>query len=239
MLVTVITLLGVFSILVTMMPSGFYYHENKRIITVPEYFESIDVTYYAYTEIVNLTTDSYTEYWLSLGGWNIRIFHWHSNEFISIETYDSWWIFKWNFEPFQWHDSQGVDKTDTYFYIDHIEYGVTYYNLDYAYQTYNSSGKWNLKNSRTQISVYLGFDIETYWLPSQALNAGNCSLLLAVSFDKVNTSINAWNLIGMLLFFQMPNIHPVINAIIAIPLWVAIAYLIYILILKVIPFVGG
>lgn len=52
---------------------------------------------------------------------------------------------------------------------------------------------------------------------------------------------NAWNLVNQILFFQSPNIHPALNALIAIPVWISIAYLVVRIVLWIIsaPLGGG
>jgi len=50
--------------------------------------------------------------------------------------------------------------------------------------------------------------------------------------------MSAWNIVGMILFFQMPQVHPLFNLMFALPIWACIVYTIYRLILLAIPFVG-
>jgi len=39
------------------------------------------------------------------------------------------------------------------------------------------------------------------------------------------TGLNAWDLIGMILFFKLPNVHPILNYVIAVPIWASIVWL--------------
>ena len=60
-----------------------------------------------------------------------------------------------------------------------------------------------------------------------------------IEFDQMATGLNAWDLISMVLFFKMPNVHPVLNYIIGVPIWISITWLaasIIIAFLKSLPF---
>jgi len=63
-------------------------------------------------------------------------------------------------------------------------------------------------------------------------------VFVGMGFESEWASLPTWLIIAQLLTFQAPNVHPVINGLIAIPLWIAIVYLAYHLVLRMIPFVG-
>jgi hypothetical protein len=243
-LVTVITFLSAFFILCMFIPSGLVTGNNVqgRTVNVPSYFEAMDIQYFAQTYVVNLTDSSSLEsYEFNFGGWNMKLEDWdYPDNFIWIRTQASWWVFRWDFNYFHWYDKEGIEQSeDRTFGIMGTFHGIAYSKLDDAYAKWGKDGlRWILKNTATEMVVYVGFNASQYANPSDALNNGALSLLLCMNMDKINTSFNAWNLIGSILFFQMPNVHPALNMIIAIPVWILIAWLIYILILKAIPFVG-
>lgn len=239
-LITVVTFLGVFAILVSMMylPSQSYKSQKRKEINVPEYFEAVDVQFFA--ETYNFTIEHVpfggslrfeTEF--EIGGWNIYFSSLIQNlgegtNFISSAHFNKWWIFKWSYHWFKFYGEDGVD----------LGYGLAFEKID-GYCTENQSLlRFSLQSDQTQIVMYLGWNQTKYGKPSNALHDNAMTCLYCISFDKVNTSLNVWNLIAMLMFFQMPNIHPIINVIIAIPIWVTIIYLITVIILKIIPFVG-
>ena len=243
-LIVVITFLSTFFIITAMIPSGFLQTAPEgRTVDVPEYFEGIDIQSYADTYVINLTVTDFIEYdEFSFGGWEMKYTDWNPPDcLIWIRTQAKWWVFRWDFQYFKWYDKEGVEQSEsTWIGEYHEKQAISYDALDEAYENFGKEGlRWILKNIYTQMVVYVGFNMTKYSKPSDALNNGELSLLLCMNFDKTNTSYNAWNLVGAILFFQMPDVHPAINALIAIPLWVMIAYLVYVLILKAIPFVGG
>jgi hypothetical protein len=244
MLITIVTFLGIFFVLSASMPATLIVNpQDGRVVDVPEYFEGIDIQSYANTYVINLSDPNNLEQGeFTFGGWEMKYSDWNPpDSLIWIRTQAEWFIFRWDFQYFKWHDKEGVERSQvTWIGEWHEKQAISYEALDNAYESWGREGlRWTLRNVHTQIVVYVGFNETKYVSPSDALNGGELSLLLCINFDKINTSFNAWNLIGQLLFFQLPNVHPVLNVIIAIPLWAGIAYLIYVLILKVIPFVGG
>lgn len=58
-------------------------------------------------------------------------------------------------------------------------------------------------------------------------------------YDAQRANTNGFVIVGQLLTFSMPNVHPVIQVFFAVPMYVSVVYLIYVLILMAIPFVGG
>ena len=238
-LIIVITFLSTFFIITAMIPPQFLYSGVEgRTVETPEYFESVDI--YSFAETYNFTVkkeDYFTESF-SLGGWNVRFYCKYNDKRMYVNIYDSWWILEWNFRSLDWYDMNGVKVSEpapspyTYHFL-------SFENLDKNYDNKTKTCRFTVKNHEVTFVVYFGFNTTKYSKPTEALENSDLRCLFCINFDKINTTFNAWNLIGAILFFQMPDVHPAINALIAIPLWILIAYLIYVLILKAIPFVGG
>lgn len=241
-LILAVTFLSTFFIIVAMIPSDFVTESQEYTpspVSVPEYFEAVDVQSFAETKNINLTDASLTEHF-TLGGWNVEFEYWHAYKGFSCRTYSSWWIFNWDFDNFHWYDVDGIERSEYFTFLVQDREMCYLESIDQLYENYGNKGlKWNLKNDHTQFVLYFGFNETKYNSPSEALSNDDLHVYIGVNFDKVNTTFNAWNLIGALLTFQLPNVHPAINMLISIPIWVLIAYLIYVLILKAIPFVGG
>ena len=76
-------------------------------------------------------------------------------------------------------------------------------------------------------------DLEASW------SEGCLTVGIGFGFDNLSFGLSAWDLAGRLLMFQAPDVHPTINAIINIPLWGNIVYVIAIfslLLISVLPF---
>jgi hypothetical protein len=52
-------------------------------------------------------------------------------------------------------------------------------------------------------------------------------------------SVSMWNLIGQMLTAQLPSVHPMLQYLIAVPMWVGIGFIIFTLVSRMIPFIGG
>ena len=236
-LVTVVTFLSMFFILIASMPSGILQSPKQgKAINVPEYFEAIDLSYFAVT--TNFTVGpNLWEYAFKVGGWNVKASYDNVHDSIIMWTYDAFGIFEYNLEDFKWYNSQGVKVSGSVSFLGGPREAIS---LTTIYDGFtNNTSTFTIQNSKTQCKIYFGYDSTKYKSPREAFQDGNLGVLVGMGIDNVNTRINAWNFISMLLFFQAPDVHPLLNAIIAIPIWIMIAWLIYILILKAIPFVGG
>ena len=64
-------------------------------------------------------------------------------------------------------------------------------------------------------------------------------IFIGMGYESEWASLPTWMIIAQLLTFQAPDVHPIINGLIAIPLWIAVIYLVYNLLLRMFPFVAG
>lgn len=233
--ITVVTFLGVFALLVSMIPGQFAVQSKTyRQVSVPEYFEAIDIQ--SFVETKNLTVPAYDEYGLdcSVGGWELRIYPYYSplmNMYdLVLRHIDRWWIFAYGWHSLRWRSkAKGIDLGYTLDKDELLEY----------YDSERKVAEFIASCEHTTVYVAFAYNTTKYDNIVDAWANNELWMLIGIGFDQINTSTNAWNVIGKLLFFQAPDIHPAINALIAIPLWAAIAVTIYILVLKAIPFVGG
>jgi len=232
-----VTFLGFFTVLVSMMPAEFGAQgQSYRQILTPEYFESVDVAYFASTKNFTLESDKatgeiYGWYYIdfSLGGWDFSI-EWMYSEGIMLKHVEKWWIFTTGRHNMDWYEKQRGLNLGTRLTPEHL---ATYYDEN------RKVAEFIARCDHTTLNVFFAYNTTKYSNIMEAWENEDLGVLFGINFDKVNTSVSAWDLISRLLFFQAPEVHPAINALIAIPIWAAVSILIFILILKVIPFVGG
>ncbi|MCJ7425110.1 hypothetical protein MUP01_12720 [Candidatus Bathyarchaeota archaeon] len=86
---------------------------------------------------------------------------------------------------------------------------------------------------------YMTYNQTKYQSFGQAIDAYDIEMLIGVGIKDAVAKINAWNIIGALLIFQLPDINPLLNFFIALPFYAGIGVMIYVLILMAMPFVGG
>lgn len=86
--------------------------------------------------------------------------------------------------------------------------------------------------------VYLGlsYDNDTYTDLEDAWDDGELMVYVGFTSNMTFTGGNAWALLGQLLTFNTPNVHPVINFFISVPIWVCIVVSILYVLEKLLPF---
>lgn len=236
-LVTIFSFIGVFVLLIGFMPSGFLItaYEGKTV-TPPEDWESGEMLFFAESRnetIVHASGNNWYIYDLSIGGHNLNLYdgvdiNLYYTDDMRMVHFWYWWIFATNHHYMNWVNSKGFDYGEA----------LTPVELDDNFNS-NDNMRFNLKDEHVNFWGFFSWNITDYDLPSEAWEGDELNLMVAIEFDQVNTSVNAWSLISMLLFFGLPSVSPIINAIIAIPIWIAIAYVSYILILRAIGAVFG
>lgn len=106
--------------------------------------------------------------------------------------------------------------------------------------------KHDPQSNTTTISVKLneGFELfihnDTDMPLPEALrsNSGYEIGLGRTLYNETAAANSALSIIGNILTFDMPGVHPIVNAMIAIPIWACVAYLVMVIALKFIPFLG-
>ncbi len=235
-LVFIVTFLGVFSILAMTIPTGLLVpSQSYREPTVEEYFEQIDLQAFADTWGYTLNeTQGYDAgggwyYVLAVGsgspalfgGHDIDLWYRKANETdlkLGIVHKYSWFIFPvghW----MDWLNSQGISRGGTGFekYLS-----ATELEEDWSNET---TVAYTVICEHFQMKAFFGYNSTLYDNVTHAWNHHGFYVLLAIDFDEMATGINAWNLLGMILFWQLPDVHPVLNVIISIPFWVSIGWL--------------
>ena len=149
---------------------------------------------------------------------------------IQIARFVSLWVFTWFVEWGSfWREGFEIGRT----------LGVTQLDSDYASDDLEGLEYVIKFGETTQFYVFFAFNETTYATPQDAWEQSELHEFWGMNFDQAKTGYAAWDLIAMLLFFNLPTVHFLINALLAVPLWIAIAYLSYILILRAIGAVFG
>lgn len=241
LLVTIGTYLGVAVIIIGLIPYQFLVPDYEgATIEVPEdYWAAISLEKYATTW--NYTLDGIDVDFFQFGnygkqkelGGNTFIFIYaEANGSIGLPIFwvvhvDFWWIFITGQHDMNIVNIGGISRGIS---LDRDELDADY-SADIL--------KYIISCDHTQLDCFFAFDTDLYSTPSEAFDHEALSMLIGITWDQVQTSQSAWDIIAMLLFFQLPEIHWFINAILAIPIWLGIAYLSYILILRTIGAIFG
>jgi len=213
-------------------------------VNVPDYFEGIDIQSFAETwdYTFNETGSGTIVEELDVGepdgfgGYDIDLYYREANysdKFVALVHHWREWVILPYVHDLNWRDSTGLDVTET------IEVFLAI-SIDTIESDMNEGiANYIIFCDHLQANAFFGYNTTTYSSFQEAWDYGEASIMLGIGFDQIQTGTNAWNIISMLLFFQLPAIHWVINALLVIPFWICIAYLAYVLVIKVIPLIAG
>ena len=240
-LLFVVTFLGSLVLLIAWIPPQLFEASEGRTVGAPEMFESIDVWSYAETFTYRMnetgggtigTMYYITNDGLDIGNRDFTFYYRQANETpLEVKMQHNWiWFIFPQLEIMEWKNYQGVSR-GLYLSVDEME----------ADSPDNSTVQYRVISPKKNFQYFASFSYNAsiYGNFTHAWDFHGLWFFWAVNFDQVGTSYNLAQLIGMLLFFQLPDINIYVNALMAIPLWACIAYLVLVFFVKVIPFIGG
>lgn len=225
----VISLLGIFVSLVCTMPSELYASSpSYRERQIPSYFESLDLDQFSNTYVINLTDspEYYTKKWgktetghhMYFKSWAWSGQKWH----LKNEHYYDFLGFVTGNHAQEWINNNGFSREKT-LYEDEID-------ADFE----NTTASYTVQCSHFRMNAWIGYNSSLYSCIRDAWADESASVLFAIEWDQRGSGLNAWSLLGGILFFQLPEIHWTLNLLIAIPLWACFAWLAFAFILAVI-----
>jgi len=245
-----VSFLSFFFLTIAFIPSGFYQQSTEIDemidLDIPETYRAYEVTILNYSEIYYLNcselglvgTNRWAEF--TLGGWDIQFRYIQDptfNEYRIMVFHESkWWIFITDWHGMKWYNESGFLVSDPWEgdNNDHVCWVSKIVNCFDE----NGFAKFRVECQHFGMDMFLHYNATKYSNFFEAFKDNQFDAMFGINIQDVNTKLSAWSLISRLLFFQMPEVHPVINILIAIPIWTCIAYLVYVLVLKAIPFTG-
>lgn len=244
-LVTVISFIGVLVFMIAIIPPDFLIAEYEgRTVTPPEFFESIDIQSFKETWSGILDDNNTKEgspvygYWskdIDIGDRDFDVIYSEANlthhRLYFRHYWYEWIIFK-QWEEMVWYNTEGIRRTDPpndWMYSTSITLDMEGESAEYKVEHPN----------RFFVKVWVGYNTTTYSSVEDAWNNYALYLFVGINFDQAGSGYNAWDLIAMLVFFQLPDLHWIVKALISIPLWVCVGYLAFIFILRAIGAIFG
>lgn len=247
-LIVVVTFLGVTGLLIAWMPSQLYAGGEYHEVYVPEVFEGMDI--YNFVDTAN-TPMNETQGWTypldtswyicepdddgegdpEIGGRNVNMWYKKANESgLAVKHEHLYGAFIFTFSHFMKHyDRNGIDRGT------HLEVAEIQDNSED-----NQTSRFKVQCRHFHMTAIFNFNYTKWGNFTNAWNHNELYVFHGIDFDQSSTGYNAWDLIAKLLFFQMPAGIPFyINAILAIPIWVATAYIVVILVYRTIGAVFG
>lgn len=136
------------------------------------------------------------------------------------------WLFFVNYHPIEGLDNvgYGFDKTEI---VDHWDASQNCSEIEATC----SCGK--------TYYIFIGYNSSKYSSIGDAVDNADVIIVIGVGIVDAMAGVDAWNVVGALLTFQIPQINPVLNFFICLPFYAGIAIMIYLLVVMIIPFAGG
>ena len=240
-LLTVVTFLGVFVLLLQIVPSQFFVASEGRAVVAPELFEISDIYTYAETESrwLNNSGEDWVlnnqyKYWpLTLGGHQVNLYYLKPNntygfyEILMLHIYYEWII--WPADHYMTFYKGGIDIG--------LELRSNYAGTN---EMTGNPCKVTVKCDHTSFDLSVAYNETAYSSFDDAWDHGQVGVFIGVTLDNVNTAYNALDLIGTLLFFAMPAETPlIVKLILSIPIWACVSYLIFIFMLRALGGIFG
>lgn len=218
-LVVVATFLSVTVLLIGWIPAQFYTSDaTYLVVNVPDVFDSIDIVNYAQTE--NFTVgDGFSE------SWGKDTFG-HDMQLVVSETYGiynthfyGWLLF--SYHQMEWVNDHGVNRGSF------LEFDLIIEDHDA-----NNLSAYRVECEHFYMQAWIGYNTSDYGSFYEAIDNDEGRILFAIDFDQTASTWSAWSIISGILRFDLPDVNPYLNALIAIPIWISIAYVSFILVLR-------
>jgi len=234
-----ILFLALFTTLIAIIPSEFFaLTKEYKKYEYPEYFSQADIQSIKHFLNKTVSKGGETEFDFAGTGANFYLkVIWHEAgevvgepDVLSFNRLKwAWWIFR----------SWSVMEIDVY---------GQYLSKSEALSEWDNETKASIihpvYDDALTVKIWLTDTNKTRKDLRQAWDEGTIMVGIGFGFEDYETKLSVWDIIGKLLTFQSPEVFglsgpaaTVLNLLIALPLWIVAAYLIYRLILMAIPFV--
>lgn len=217
-------------------PNLLIYSESYGLIT-PETYQGAELGNYQFVYNVTVDDSTFTQFQalqlhnFELGGQYWTLFIDSGYNYLRLGRRNYFGIFLISYDYLTFRHELGSDRGDV---LTKDEM-----NLDFSedvdwikYRMYNPS------DAGVGCEINLGFNRSEFNTPYEAFENEELVVYVGMGIDNLYSTLNAWQLITLVMFFQLPNIDPLTNALIAFPLWFFFCLPVVLFILKFIPFVG-
>lgn len=227
-LIVLFSIVAVTISLILLIPSEFYVASVDPSSTPNADIPSIIA--WNSTYILNITSHTSQQFVINGYNWEMT----SDDTTLQLGTYSSWWVFTWDYDDCSWY-SGVLDLTSQQGFTE-LKY------LNVTLLTSDPPTALTCKNDKTEIKVTLTYNSTAYSNYADALDSDDLKAVFFVDWDDRNTSMNALQLVGLVLTGGLPNIHPALSVVFGFIGWAVVAaavYLSFIFVLRVVGAVFG
>jgi len=235
-----VSFLGIFALIIGYMPSQIF-HSG----TIPEYSERATPSEYWTSEDIKTLLYSDEDYSNVSEAFYIDIDRGAELQTINIEgywqrlsgAYDQWVIRRYWYRWGVWKQRKDILPVvarntrsepkwlsqDDIFHEDNFDDSGNFSRID-------------MKDDSFNYVLFMSYNYTEYNNLTEALDDGHVLIEMAMGWEYESGALSGWDVIARLLFFQpIPEMgNPLLTAIITIPFWTAIGFLVFIIITKIV-----
>ncbi len=236
-LIVLFTIVALSISLIVLMPTEFFTAGVDEESTVDP--NTLDLVAWNSTYSLNMTYNagSVQDHEFELNGYNYlcSVF---PEKMIHLSTHAEWWIFVWDRDDFVWRDEDNIIQSEPYVYLLFTWESINSSVID----EYDTPAKWNCRNGKTQVQVTTAYNTTAYGNFTAALEDSAATLVFQVDWHDRNTSMNALQLVGMVLTGSLPDISTELSIVFGVLAWGLVAagvYMAFIFILRIVGAIFG
>jgi hypothetical protein len=234
-LIIIGTFLAVTMLLIGWMPYDFWVAgEQGRTVNVPDYFEGSALVRFNNTYSIDIDKAVKQDYWGKTQFGHHMYFEARKGELEmwNCHVYDFYGLFYYGNHYQTWRNVDGISRGQI-LTAEEID-------LDRNIQGGISSSDYEVSCGHFKMGASIVYNASTYDNCTSAWNALDLKIGFGIDWDQMGTTYDAWSLITSILFWRpIAGIPLWIMQLISIPIWIASAYIAYILVLRAIGAVFG
>jgi len=219
-------------------PSSLLVFDDTYSTTIPDAYQGADIGDYRFVHNITINDSNFVvsrevrQYQFELGNqfWVLLIDSEYN--YLKVGRRNYFGIFWISTDWLTFKHELGTDRGE-FLYADDM-------NLDYSQdEDWTKYRMYNPSDAGVGCEINLGFNTSLYSSPKEAFENQALVCYIGIGLDSLYSTLNAWQLITLIMFFQLPDMNPVVMYFLGFTLWFFFALPIVLIMLKFIPFLGG
>lgn len=234
-LIVVGSFLAVSLLLISWIPPEFYEAGDMgRTITPPSYFDSSNLIQWNTTYVMNITSNDFYDSWgkeefghhMSFHAWKPTI---GAYRMANIH-YFFFWFFPHGHHKMEWISAEGINRNSDLYENE----------IQEDWDNEKKLASYTVKCTHFYCRADIAYNTSLYESVHDAWASHDLHVIWGIEWNQMGTTYDAWSLISSILFFRpIEEIPDTISALIAIPVYIASAYIAFILVLRAIGAIFG